>query len=131
MLLCQQTLHYMFMGSCCSDNMSLPAVIASGVSHGNIMPSVCQSRLSDVHTEQSTRNGATLIRVMASGLVASYVIPVLEFTKSVHLPVTDYASASDIYCFLRQSYCFSCCMHCMANNLNLACMQLQLTGPVS
>ena len=95
------------------------------------MPSVCQSILSDVHTEQSTRNGETLSKLMASGLVASHVILVLEFTKSVHLPITDYASASDIYCFLRQSYCFFCCMHCMADNLNLACMQPQLTGLVS
>jgi len=37
------------------------------------MPSVgiCQSRLSDAHTEQSTRNRKTLSKVMASRLVAS------------------------------------------------------------
>ena len=108
----------------------LPAVIASGVNHGNLMPSVCQSRLSDVHTQQSTRSRATLSKMMASGLVASYFILVLEFTKSVHLPVAVYASASGIYCFLQQSYCFFCCMHYMAVDLNLACVQ-QLTGPVS
>ncbi|DBA79495.1 TPA: hypothetical protein ACH3X2_007762 [Trebouxia sp. C0005] len=41
-----------------------------GVSHGNIMPPVCQSRLSETHPEQSNRNTKTRSKMMASGLVA-------------------------------------------------------------
>ncbi len=78
------------------------------------MPSVCQSRPSEVHTEQSSRNGKPLSKLVASGLVASCFILVLGFTNDMHLPVTDYTSASGIQHFLQQFYCFLCCLHCMA-----------------
>ena len=66
------------------------------MSHGNIMSSICQSRLSEVHSEQSCRNGKPLSKIMASGLVASYSVQVLGFTNNVHIPVTHYASASGV-----------------------------------
>ncbi|DBB15620.1 TPA: hypothetical protein ACH3X3_003832 [Trebouxia sp. C0006] len=53
-------------------------LLASGVSHGNIMPHACQSRLSEVPTEQSSRNGKTLSKMMASGLVPSCSVLVLD-----------------------------------------------------
>ena len=42
-------------------------LLASGVSHGNIMPSVCQSRLSEERQEW----WLMLSTIMASGLAAS------------------------------------------------------------
>jgi len=45
---------------------------------------------------QSTRDGETLSKMMASGLVASCFVLVLVFTNTVLLPVTDYTSASGI-----------------------------------
>ena len=69
----------------CDLQRRLPA---SGVSHRNIMPAVCQSALSEAHTEQSTRTGETLSMVMASRLVAS-----CSFfgagARDVHIPVPD------------------------------------------
>jgi len=52
--------------------------------------------LSEVHTEQSTRHGKTLSKLMSSGLVASCSVLVLGFTNDMHLLVTDYTFASGI-----------------------------------
>ncbi|DBB15625.1 TPA: hypothetical protein ACH3X3_003837 [Trebouxia sp. C0006] len=51
----------------------------SGVSHSNVMHS--QSRLPEVHTQQSTGNKQILSKMMASGLVASCSVLALGFTN--------------------------------------------------
>ncbi len=66
------------------------------MSHGNIMTSGCQSRLSEVHIEQSIMDGKAPSKMMASGLAASCSVLVLGFMNDVHLPITDYTSASGI-----------------------------------
>ncbi len=53
------------------------------------MPYVCQSRPSEVYPKQSTKNGKTLSKMMASGFVDSYCILVLRFINNVRLLVTD------------------------------------------
>lgn len=60
---------------------------ASGVSHGNMMPSVGQSRLPGVYTEQSTRIGKTLSKMVSYQLVASITVLMLVPTNNVHLHI--------------------------------------------
>jgi len=63
------------------------------------MPSVCQSRLAEVHTKQSTRNGKTLSKMMASGLVASCSDLVLgQMTSIYQLQTTPLLRIKNAFC---------------------------------
>jgi len=63
------------------------------------MSSVCQPRLSEVHTEQSTKNGKTLSKVMASGLAASCSVLVLERMPCIYqLQTTPELQLYDAFC---------------------------------
>ena len=74
------------------------------------MPSVCQSRLSEVHAKQSTRNGLTLSKLVGYGLVASWS------GAGIHKQPTFTSDISaDVERFLQQSDCLVCCMHCKAS----------------
>ncbi len=103
------------------------------------MPSVCQSRLSEVHIEQSTWNGKSLSMMTASRLAASRLtvscyLLVLGFRSSVHVSNTNYSSASGIQLFLQLSDCFCCCMHCNAGmnpDHSKSCMSAAATEMVS
>ena len=52
-----------------------------------MMPSVGQSRLPGVYTEQSTRIGKTLSKMVSYQLVASITVLVLVPTNNVHLHI--------------------------------------------
>ena len=64
------------------------------------MPTVCQSRQSEVHTHQRTKNGKTLSSTMASELVACNPVLVRgsQMTCNYHLQTTPLLQVCNVFC---------------------------------